>query len=145
MTPNPKSPLVEHIREASALSRTLFRSCSMSNELFKPITSEIASFRVGLEMIEDDVMDASLYEEHHTKLQSLVSESYEVLLALQALLNYYDTLPTASQLSWERLDASAAQVNGIKEQLRANVQLLTSFTSSLSRYVMDLIIHTHKF
>lgn len=92
--------------------------------------NNIASLRAILEVSEENVQSSS--PENVTRFNTILAGCNEVLQDLQGLFTEYENLPTASQMTWERLDWRAGALAELKARLDTNVGLLEAFNSSIS-------------
>ena len=115
------------------LAHNLWRGCREAPSDFRAVCTEVASLHLVLNEARETAHDLS--ESKAEDLKQLIDGCKSVLQELEALLQRYKSLGTQSRRTWDRLHWAREPVKDIRERLRSSTALLTSFNTSLAKYV----------
>ncbi len=115
------------------LARKVWKGCREAPDDFRAVSTEVASLHLVLNEARETANDLS--ESKREDLRRLINGCKSVLQELEALLERYKSLGTQSRRPWDRLRWGNGQVKDIRQRLISSTASLTSFNTSLTKYV----------
>jgi hypothetical protein len=130
--------LSDHITTVKPLARSLHRSLFTSSDQFKPVQNELASLMGVLESIMTDSASFQVDCNQEPALCRLSQDCHEILNDLQVLNYRFESLPTQTQLTWDRMEWDTEELSGIRARLMTTVSSLNTVYSRQIRYVYGI-------
>ena len=115
------------------LAHRVWKGCREAPRDFRAVSIEVASLHLVLHEAKETAhgLSASQGED----LRQLINGCESVLQELEELLQRYKSLGTQSRRTWDRLRWGRGPVNDIRQRLISSTASLTSFNTSLTKYV----------
>ena len=119
------------------LAHKVWKGCREAPRDFRAVSIEVASLHLVLHEAKEtaDELSASKGED----LRQLINGCKSVLQELEELLQKYKSLGTQSRRTWDRLRWGRGPVKDIKQRLVTSTASLTSFNTSLTKYVHHVL------
>ena len=119
------------------LAWKLYMRCRQSSDDFKNLSDSVASLHVALRETEVYLVEQGSGASASKERLAVVTNGCEkVLKALESVLDKYESLGTRSQRAWDRLRFGLKDIECLREQLRGNALLITTFNTSLMKSVI---------
>lgn len=115
------------------LAHRLWRACRDAPAEFQAVSTEAASLHLVLNEARETANNLS--ESQKEDLGRLMNGCKSVLQELEELLQRYKSLGTQSRRTWDRLRWGKGPVKDIRQRLISSTASLTSFNTSLTKYV----------
>ena len=105
-------------------------------EQFRNFSQEIMSLHVVFQQLEDQLHKTTTFSAKDTQnLKTLHDGLKGIMEELDALLKKYQSLSDNHSVSFDRLKWGQEDLVGLRDRLRSNITLLTTFNGSLAKYV----------
>ncbi|KAL8855469.1 MAG: hypothetical protein Q9178_007880 [Gyalolechia marmorata] len=111
----------------------VYKKCKDSTGIYAELTGEVSNFRSTVQETEELLSEQALTEPQEAKLLSCQQGCKAVLNDLDALLVKYESLGTRSQRTFDRMRMGHKDMNGIRQRLILNGNLLDSVVATYSR------------
>ena len=108
----------------------VYKKCKDSTGIYAELTGDVSSFRSVVQETEELLSEQALTDLQKAKLLSCQKGCEAVLKDLDALLVKYESLGTRSQRTFDRMRMGREDLNGIRQRLILNGQLLDSFIAT---------------
>ena len=119
------------------LAHKLWKGCRDAPAEFQAVSTEVASLHLVLNEAREIANDLSNSKEED--LRRLINGCKSVLQELEELLQRYKSLGTQSRRTWDRLRWGKGPVKDIRQRLISSTASLTSFNTSLTKYVHHVL------
>lgn len=115
------------------LAHKVWKGCREAPRDFRAVSIEVASLHLVLNEARETAHDLSASKGED--LKQLINGCKSVLQELEELLQRYKSLGTQSRRTWDRLRWGRGPVKDIRQRLISSTASLTSFNTSLTKYV----------
>ena len=119
------------------LAQKVWRGCREAPRDFRAVCIEVASLHLVLNEARETAHDLSASKGED--LKQLINGCKSVLQELEELLQRYKSLGTQSKRTWDRLRWSKRPIKDIRQRLISSTASLTSFNTSLTKYVHHVL------
>ena len=119
------------------LAHKVWKGCRDAPDDFRAVSTEVASLHLVLNEARETANDLS--ESKREDLRRLINGCKSVLQELEELLERYKSLGTPSKRTWDRLRWGNGRVKDIRQRLISSTASLTSFNTSLTKYVHHVL------
>ena len=115
------------------LAHRVWKACREAPRDFQTVSIEVASLHLVLHEAKETAHELSASKGED--LRQLINGCKSVLQELEELLQRYKSLGTQSRRTWDRLRWGRGPVKDIRQRLISSTASLTSFNTSLTKYV----------
>ncbi|KAJ5792330.1 uncharacterized protein N7503_008308 [Penicillium pulvis] len=122
---------ITHITTLQPLARSLHRSLFIAPDIFKQIQRELSDLIVILDTTEHNSTEFQSTRPHFIILQTNLQECRDALLELQRMKDHFDSVGSATQVTWERMGWHENELAAIRSRIESHVRALNQLNTAV--------------
>ncbi|KAJ5917049.1 hypothetical protein N7504_001064 [Penicillium tannophilum] len=122
---------ITHITTLQPLARSLHRSLFIAPETFKQVQRELSDLIVILDTTEQNSTEFQLTSPHFSILQTNLQECRDALLELQRMKDHFDSVGSATQVTWDRIGWHENELAAIRGRIESHVRALNQLNTAV--------------